>query len=193
MGVLGGSFDPVHLGHLIVAQEAQEELGLGKVLFIPAGQPYLKGRELSLAPHRLGMVRLAIAGNPAFEVSPVELDREGPSYTVDTLSGLQRQEQDLVLLLGWDALMELPRWHHPERLLRLCRLAVVPRPGFPFPDLPSLEKALPGIRDRLHLLSWPVLDISSSLIRQRVKQGRSIRYLVPPAVGQYIEERGLYR
>lgn len=193
LGVLGGSFDPVHLGHLILAEEVREELGLERVVFVPAGQPWLKGRGVSPDSHRLEMVRRAIADNPAFALSTVEIDRPGPTYTVDTLEALGGEGAGLVFLMGWDALAGLPRWHQPQRIIQLCHLAVVPRPGFPPPDVPALERELPGIASRLHLLARPVLDISASLIRQRVKEGRSIRYLVPPAVGEYIKAQGLYR
>lgn len=193
LGILGGSFDPIHLGHLLIAQEAAEELSLEQVLFIPAGKAWLKGREISPAYHRLEMVRLAVSGNPAFDISTIEIEREGPSYTVDTLLSLRQKVPELFLLIGWDSLIELPKWYRPDWLVQLCHLVAVPRHGIPTPDLAGLEREIPGISGRLRMLSWPVIDISSSMVRERVKRGRSIRYMVPEQVEKYICERGLYR
>ncbi|MEK7847837.1 MAG: nicotinate-nucleotide adenylyltransferase [Chloroflexota bacterium] len=194
VGILGGTFDPVHIGHLIIAQEVALELGLELVYFIPVGQPPLKQGAVTPAAHRLEMLRLALAGNGGFSLSTLEVARPGPSYTVDTLRALKGAEsRELVFILGWDALSGLPGWHRPQELLALCRIAAVPRPGAPVPDLDGLEKALPGLRGRLHLLTGPLVSISASEIRRRVGRGLPVRYLLPPGVEDYIREQGLYR
>lgn len=194
MGVLGGTFDPVHLGHLIIAQEASYRLGLERVLFLPAGQPWLKeGRPITPAHHRLEMLRRAIAGDPAFALSTLEVERPGPSYTVDTLPLLKREARgELYFILGLDSLADLPRWHQPERLIRLCRLVGMPRPGYSSLDLAALERAIPGVGERVVLLPDPEIGISATEIRGRVARGQPIRYLVPEAVEGYIREQGLY-
>ncbi|MBI2916794.1 MAG: nicotinate-nucleotide adenylyltransferase [Chloroflexi bacterium] len=198
IGVLGGTFDPVHLGHLVIAENARCCLDLDKVLFIPAGQPWLKVStrrdSITAAEHRLAMVRLAIASNPAFELDTREVERQGPSYSVDTLEELRVAHPsgtEFYFIVGWDLLGQLPAWHQPQRLLELCRLVAVPRPSYHRP-LDRLEAVLPGIGERLVSLDWPRLAISASNIRQRRAQGLSIRYLVPPEVLGYIEEHGLY-
>ena len=194
LGVLGGTFDPVHLGHLILAEVAREQLGLERVLFVPAGQPWRKGeRTVATAEQRVAMLRLAMAGNASFELSTVELERPGPSYTVDTLQWLheQRPGAELLFLLGADALVDLPHWHQPQRIQELATLAVARRSGEPQTDLES-----EGHADRtgyLVPLDMPFVEISASEIRERVRSGRSIRYLVPDAVEAYIREQGLYR
>lgn len=203
IGILGGTFDPVHIGHLVVGEEARIKLGLSEVLFVPAGQPWLKlDRDITPAVHRVEMVRRAIADNPCFKLSTVEVDRPGPSYTVDTLTALQKRlgsEARLFFILGRDALAELPLWKEPGRLVELCRLVAAPRSivsrdeGSSPKDLKRLEEAMPGLLDRVTQLDMPVIGISSSAIRQRVAQGLSIRYLVPPGVEKYIREQKLYR
>ena len=194
IGVLGGTFDPVHIGHLIVAEEARLTLGLSKVLFVPAGQPWLKqDRSIAPAVHRVEMVRRAIAGNPFFEISTLEVERAGPSYTVDTLTMLGKQlgsRASLFFILGRDTLAELPLWKEPQKVVQLCRLVVPPRLGSR--DLKHLEKAIPGLLERIIQLDMPVIGISSSEIRQRIAQGLPIRYLVPPAVEKYITEHRMY-
>ena len=194
IGVLGGTFDPVHIGHLIVAEEARLTLGLSKVLFVPAGQPWLKqDRSIAPAVHRVEMVRRAIAGNPFFEISTLEVERAGPSYTVDTLTMLGKQlgsRASLFFILGRDTLAELPLWKEPQKVVQLCRLVVPPRLGSR--DLKHLEKAIPGLLERVIQLDMPVIGISSSEIRQRIAQGLPIRYLVPPAVEKYITEHRMY-
>lgn len=194
IGVLGGTFDPIHLGHLIVAEEARTRLGLEEVVFVPAGQPWLKrDRDITPALHRVEMVRLAIADNPHFRVSTLEVDRQGPSYTVDTLALLQKQlghGTALFFILGRDTLTELPLWKEPQRVIQLCRLVVPPRLGAR--DLKHLDTAIPGLRDRLIQLDMPVIGISSSEIRRRVAKGLPIRYWVPPQIEKYIWEQKLY-
>ena len=194
-GLLGGTFDPVHLGHLILAQEARERLGLRQVLFMPAGRPWMKDRTITPAPHRLAMLQLAVEDNLAFAISRIETDHPGSSYTADTLARLSGEMpgERLFFLLGWDALEDLPRWKDPERVLALAELLVFPRAGYPAPDLPYLERLLPGVGKRLHLMEGPLIQISSTEVRRRVREGLSIRYLVPRAVEQYILEKGLYK
>ncbi len=185
IGVMGGTFDPIHNGHLLVAEEARTQLGLSEVVFMPAGQPRLRmDSPVALAEHRLKMVRLAIAGKPYFRLSAMEVGRAGPSYTVDTIAELRGgvdAGDELFFILGWDSLAELPRWREPSRLIRMCRLVVVPRPGYSAPDLNSLETAIPGMSQRVILLDKPEVDISASVIRERVTKGLTIRRLVPEA------------
>jgi nicotinate-nucleotide adenylyltransferase len=194
IGVLGGTFDPIHMGHLVVAEEARIKLGLREVLFVPAGQPWLKrDRDITLAVHRVEMVRRAIADNPHFKLCTLEVERPGPSYTVDTLTMLQKQlvsEASFFFILGRDTLAELPLWKEPQKLVQLCRLVVPPRLGSR--DLKHLEKAIPGLLDKVIQLDMPVIGISSSEIRQRIAQGLSIRYLVHPEVEKYITEQKIY-
>ncbi len=188
IGVLGGTFDPVHIGHLVVADEARTKLGLSEVLFVPAGQPWLKqDRDIAPAIHRVEMVRRAIADNPYFKVNTLEVDRPGPSYTVDTLTVLQEQlgnKASLFFILGRDTLADLPLWEEPRKVIELCRLVVPPRLGSR--DLRHLEEAIPGLRERVIQLDMPVIGVSSSEIRERIARGLSVRYLVPPGVEEYI-------
>jgi nicotinate-nucleotide adenylyltransferase len=196
IGIMGGTFDPIHVGHLAVAEEAREALGLQRVLFVPAGQPPHKlPAAVTPVDHRLAMVRLAIADNPAFELSMVEIDRQGPSFTVDTVEALAEQERGAVLhlILSAETLAELPTWHEPERLFAAARMAVVPREGYPAPDPAWLADAFPGREDRVDYLEGPRLGLSSTALRARVAAGRSIRYLVPTTVAAYIARHQLYR
>ena len=196
LGVLGGTFDPIHVGHLAVAEEAREVLGLARVLFVPAGQPPHKvPGSVSRVGDRVAMVQLAIADNPAFELSMVEVQREGPSYTVDTLETLARANPgaQLHLILSAETFAELPTWHEPERLFEAARMAVVPREGYPAPDPAWLARAFPGREDRVEYLRGPRFELSSTALRARVAAGRSIRYLVPAAVEAYIADHDLYR
>lgn len=197
IGVLGGTFDPIHLGHLIIAEQARLRLDLSKVLFVPAGQPWLKSdRDITPAHHRLEMVKLAIEGKPYFELCTIEVERPGPSYSVDTLAALSQQMGEghsIFFLLGWDSLAELPRWKEPERLVRMCRLVAVTRPGFARPDLRAMEALVPGVNGNVLWLDIPPVDISSSEIRERVARGLPVRDMVPPEVADYIEEHQLYR
>jgi nicotinate-nucleotide adenylyltransferase len=197
IGILGGTFDPIHGGHLVVAEVVRTRLELALVLFAPAGQPWLKvNNVISAAEHRLEMVRLAIAGKPYFQLSTLELEREGPTYTIDTLRALRQKcgtKDEIFFILGWDNLLDLPRWQQPGELIALCRLVAVPRVGFPVPDLTELEKEVPGVSSRVILLDKPEMDVSASVIRERVCRGLSVGNLVPEAVVEYIGEHGLYK
>ncbi len=194
IGILGGTFDPIHIGHLVVAEEARIKLGFNEVLFVPAGQPLLKpDRKITPAGHRAEMVRRAIAGNPNFKLCTLEVERPGPSYTVDTLMMLREQlgsEASLYFILGRDTLAELPSWKEPKKLVQLCSLVVAPRLGAK--DLQHLETEIPGLLHKVIQLDMPVIGISSSGIRHRIAQGLPIRYLVPPEVQEYITEQKIY-
>ena len=196
IGVLGGTFDPIHLGHLLIAEEARVKLGLSEVLFVPAGQPWLKvSRSITPALHRLEMVRRAIATNPYFKLCTLEVERSGPSYAVDTMIVLQRQlgsQASFFFILGCDTLAELPLWKEPDRLVQMCRLVAAPRLGSSALDSKSLEEAIPGLLDKVIQLDMPVIEISSSQIRECIAQGLSIRYLVPDEVEKYIAEQKIY-
>jgi len=194
IGVMGGTFDPIHIGHLAIGEEAREALALDVVLFVPAGQPPHKpAGSVTSVEHRLAMVELALADNPAFELSRIEVERPGPSYTVDTVEALARGGDDLVLILSAETVAELPSWHEPERLFDAARMAVVPREGYPAPDPAWLAEAFPGREARVTYLEGPRLGLSSTAIRARVATGRSIRYLVPDMVEAYIADKQLYR
>ncbi len=196
IGVLGGTFDPIHMGHLIVAEEIRGQLDLAEVLFVPAGEPWLKtNNSISSAEHRVQMVRLAIADEPAFKLSTMEIERAGPSYTIDTIAQFNSQMgagDKLFFILGWDNLMQLPQWREPSRLVQMCSLVAVPRVGYPSPDLNTLEAAIPGLSQSAILLHTPQIEISSSEIRSRVARGLSIHHLVPEPVEKYIREHNLY-
>ena len=199
LGVMGGTFDPIHDGHLAVAEQAREALGLASVVFIPAGDPpHKQGRAVTPATHRVAMVELAVSGNPSFAVSRMEMERAGPSWSVDTLGVLAERaaaegREPPVFILSVEALWGLPSWRAPARILELCRVAVVPRRGTPPPDGAWLAAAFPGQTARFTFLDGPHLGHSATDIRSRVQAGRSIRYLVPPAVEAYIGEHHLYR
>lgn len=185
IGVFGGSFDPVHHGHLIVGQVASEILGLDGLNFVPAReQPFKRGRHRTSPDHRAAMLSLAIAGSPRFALDRSELDRPAPSYTVDTLEALGRRHpgSKLVLLLGADAAVELPAWHQAERIPELARVVVFGRPGSP----------VPSTRLVAQVIQVPALDISATEIRRRVSRGEPIRYWVPDPVAEYIERHRLY-
>jgi nicotinate-nucleotide adenylyltransferase len=196
IGVLGGTFDPIHTGHLILAEEVRARLNLAEILFVPAGQPWLKvDSPISPAEHRVEMVRLAITDKPYFKLSTMEIERAGPTYTVDTIAELKAQLEagdELFFILGWDNLAELPRWRQPSRLITMCRLVAVPRPDYPRPDLKALEASIPGLSQEVTLMDKPEIDISASVIRDRVARGLSIRHLVPEPVEKYIKEYKLY-
>ena len=197
IGLFGGTFDPPHLGHLVLAMIAAESLALDRVLFIPASVPPNKqGLPVSSATDRLLMTRLAIAGDPCFELSPIEVERPGVSYTIETVEELRATYGDgaeLFLVMAADSFAQIDTWREPDRLLSLIRWAVGPRPGFSVPDRVSLEARFGDSAERVEVIAGPSLAISSTEIRARVAAGQSIRYLVPRAVEEQIMDRGLYR
>ncbi|MCA1569447.1 MAG: nicotinate-nucleotide adenylyltransferase [Chloroflexi bacterium] len=196
IGMLGGTFDPPHIGHLWLGALAAGALDLDRVLFMPAAQPPHKGgRLISRAADRLLMTRLAIIGNPAFELSGLEMERPGPSYTIDSVIELKRLHPDteLFLVMAADSLDQIDTWREPDRLLDEIRWAVGPRPGSALPDRSRLEERFGERASRIQLLEAPALDVSSTEIRRRVAAGHTIRYLVPRDVEEMIIERELYR
>lgn len=196
IGVLGGTFDPPHLGHLWLATLAADAIGLDRVLFMPAAQPpHKRGQLVSRATDRLLMTRLAITGDPALELSPIEMERPGPSYTIDSVDELERAHPDakLFLIMAADSLNDIDTWREPDRLLERIEWVVGPRPGSSLPDRGALEDRFGAAASRIHLLTGPSLDVNSSEIRRRVAAGRTIRYLVASGVEELIVERGLYR
>jgi nicotinate-nucleotide adenylyltransferase len=189
LGVFGGTFDPVHLGHLVLAEQARTQLGLERVLFIPAGDPWRKaGQPITPSRHRLAMVDLAVADNSHFEVDQREIRREGPSYTVETLRELRAEQPDadLFLILGADALADLPNWHEPEGIVAMAMLAVAPRLDGEL-ETPTLASG------RVVSVDMPRIEISATDLRERARRGQSLRYLVPSPVETYIRQHGLYR
>jgi nicotinate-nucleotide adenylyltransferase len=196
IGILGGTFDPIHVGHLILAEEARDQLGLSVVYFVPAGDPpHKRDRRLAPVEDRLQMIERAIASNFAFRASRADADRPGPHYTIEMVHIFQQQLPpggELYFLMGYDSLAELPCWHQPAELVAACRLVALNRYNVPL-DWNYLEAALPGIRQRVTLLDMPELEIASHQIQERVRTGRTIRYLVPEEVREYIAARGLYR
>lgn len=195
LGIYGGSFDPIHLGHLAIAEEARTTLGLAGVAFVPAARQPLKGNAQGAPDHRLSMVRLACADNPAFYADDLELRRPPPSYTVDTLVSFAHHHPapaELWLILGADAARDLPRWRRVAEVVSLAQVAIVGRPGYTV-DLPALVAAVPGLAGRYAWIDGPRLDISSTSLRARIAEGRPIRYQVPDEVRRYIAEHGLYQ
>ncbi len=195
IGIMGGTFDPIHYGHLVTAEAARERFGLKKVIFVPSGQPpHKKPEAVSPFWHRYLMVVLATYSNPYFEVSAVEYERGGPSYTVDTVREFRRlygPDAELFFVTGADAILEILTWKAPEELLSLCRFIAATRPGY---DLRQLHQVLGEFYlGAVSLLEIPMLSISSSEIRERVRRGFSIKYLVPEPVEAYIYQKGLYR
>ena len=198
IGILGGTFDPPHLGHLLIAETARVTLDLGSVLFLPAGEPWLKsGQRITPAAHRLRMVELAVADNPGFCVSDREIRRTGATYTVDTLRELRcayPNDTQLYFIVGSDVLDLFHRWKEPEEILELCRLAVIERPGGPPDGVSALAERFPASVESGAVLSvaGPRVDFSASDIRRILASGKSVRYQVPDAVAEYINEHQLY-
>ena len=195
IGILGGTFNPPHLGHLVAAQEAYRELDLDQVMLIPAGIPPHKPVEDEPgAEHRLELCRLAVGDDDRFTVSDLELRRDGPSFTVDTLDVLKSQSpsDDLFLILGGDIAAGLPKWHEPERVLELATVAIAKRRGT---AKAAVEQALAQLKggERARFFQMPRIGISSTMVRRRVRAGQPIRYFVPDGVMHYIETHGLYR
>lgn len=197
IGILGGTFDPPHLGHLWLATLAADVIGLDRVLFMPAAQPPHKRDEVLTHPtDRLLMTRLAIAAEASFELTPIEMERDGPSYTIDSVDELERTygtDAQLYLLMASDSLNAIDTWREPDALLERIEWVVGPRPGSRMPDRSALEERFGANASRIHLLEGPSLDVSSSEIRRRVAAGHAIRYLVPRGVEELIRQRGLYR
>ncbi|MDF2524348.1 MAG: nicotinic acid mononucleotide adenylyltransferase [Clostridiales bacterium] len=197
VGISGGTFDPIHYGHLITAEHIREKFELDKILFIPAGTPPHKDiNQVTESEHRYNMVCSAVNGNPAFEVSRVEVDRKGYTYTVDTLSQLQQsygRETEFNFIIGADVVSELLTWKDPERVFGLCNFIAVFRPGYEMKQfLEQIEYLKKSYSARIKTINVPLIDISSTEIRSRVKSGLSIRYLVPHEVEQYIYKNKLY-
>lgn len=189
IGVLGGTFDPIHLGHLIIAEYAVDDASLDKVVFVPAGEPYMKKRTISSAVDRLAMVELAIKGNPKFESSDVDINRAGPTYTIDTLRALRAKLGDgaaLSLIMGADSVAELPRWHKVKELLTICTILAFARPGV-------TRVVAPEMKSKINWVEAPLVEISATDIRDRVKAGKNITYIVSERVKDYIKKRGLYQ
>lgn len=196
IGVFGGTFDPVHVGHLILTEFVRDALSLDQVLFVPAFiPPHKQGATISPGERRLTMVELAIAGNDRLAASDVELKRGGVSYTVDTLADLAKAcpDDELTLLVGADNLHDLPNWRRPAELVSLARIAAVRRPGNPPVDWAVLPMDLLTAGVGFHEVEIPLIEVSSTMIRERRRQGKSIRYLTPAAVEAYLDHHGLYR
>lgn len=197
IGILGGTFDPPHVGHLWLATLAADAIGLDRVMFMPAAQPPHKGgRLVTKASDRVLMTRLATAGNDLFELTLLEMHRSGPSYTIDSVDELLATygtDAALYLLMAADSLAQIDTWREPDGLLERIEWVVGPRPGSELPDRSALEDRFGAAASRIHLLDGPSLGVSSSEIRRRVAGGHAIRYLVPRGVEELIVERGLYR
>ncbi len=194
LGILGGTFDPIHVGHLLIAEVARHALALDRVLFIPAGDPPHKADGITGAEHRYAMTLLATACHEAFHVSRRELERAGPSYTLITIRKVRSElleTDELFFIVGADAILEIRTWHQWEELLRSCPFAAVARPGF---DSQSIRAVLPAdLVSRVQLIPGPGLAVSSTEVRARVARGEPIRYLVPDGVENYIRKQGLYK
>jgi nicotinate-nucleotide adenylyltransferase len=193
IGVMGGTFDPIHLGHLVAAEEARWQFGLDRVVFVPAGRPWQKPVGVTPPEDRYRMTVIATASNPAFTVSRLEIDHPGPAYTVDTLRRLRAELEDgtrMYFIIGADAVLQLLTWKEPDQVLSQAEFIAATRPGF---DLDRLVSQVPGAADRIHRMEIPALAISASDIRARVARGAPIHYLVPDGVARYIHKHGLYR
>lgn len=195
VGILGGTFDPIHLGHLALAEGAMHLAGLSRVFFVPNSQPPHKaGQSVTPAHHRAAMVRLAIADNPRFGFLSIELDRQGPSYTIDTVRALQAQHPEwrFAFIVGMDSLLEITTWRQYDELLRLIDLLVATRPGYPRAEGEAMLARLGPLAARIRLLEIPGVAVSSSDLRQMALRGYPLRYLVPEPVLRYIAEHRLY-
>lgn len=197
---MGGTFDPIHYGHLAVAEEVRFALNLAEMVFVPAGQPpHKQDNAISTTRDRLAMLELALASNPRFSISHIDIERDGPSYTVDTLRLLHEQwgeQTALYFVIGWDSLEYFLTWHDPVGILaQLTALVAVRRPGYEDDprEVERMEQRLPGLKERLRVVPAPQLEISATDLRRRVAEGRPIKYQVPEVVEQYIAEHHLYR
>ncbi len=194
LGLFGGTFDPIHVGHLILAEQCREACGLDQVWFVVAGEPPHKRGDRTAVVHRLEMARIAVAGHSAFAVSELETTRPGPHYSVETLESVRREQpnDDLFFLIGADSLSDLPNWRDPTRIAQLATIVVVNRPGIEEIDPTKLPSFGPGSRGILPV-TIPAIGIASTDLRRRVRESRSIRFMVPRGVQAYIEAQGLYR
>lgn len=194
---MGGTFDPIHLGHLVAAETARQAFHLRKVIFVPAGRPpHKEGEPITDSNHRYLMTVLATVSHPQFEVDRVEIDREGPSYSVDTVAHFARCHpgSNMYFITGADAVLEICSWHNCHRLLAMCQVVAATRPGYDLAGLSRLAELVgEELFSRIHPLEVPALAISSSDLRRLVAQGKSIRYLVPAPVEEYIHKHSLYR
>jgi nicotinate-nucleotide adenylyltransferase len=193
--MFGGTFDPIHIGHLHLAEWAREQLSLDRVLFVPAATPpHKRGQGVTEAKHRLEMVEIALAGNSAFEIATLEIDRAGVSFTVDTLRELVNHcsDDEWFLLMGSDSLAEFATWREPVEILRLAQLIIIPRMGSEVPPRLQWPTPLAAAAERVRVIDAPLLDISSRLLRRRVSEGKSIRYLVPSGVAAFVGAHRLY-
>jgi nicotinate-nucleotide adenylyltransferase len=194
IGIFGGTFDPPHIGHLVIADQALTQLKLDEVWFMPVGQPPHKaGNHVSAAEHRVEMVRLAIADHSGFRLSLVDVERPAPHYSVTAIELLESQhpQHDWCFIMGADSLEDLPHWHRPQRLIELATLAVAGRPGAR-PDTTELDHDIPGLCARMRWVNAPLVDISSTELRRLAREGASLRYLVPQPVEAYVVEHALY-
>lgn len=189
IGVFGGSFDPIHLGHLSLVSHSRSACGLARVILVPVGDPPHKSGPAASADHRLAMLDIAAEGEPGTSVSRIELDRPGKSYTVDTLEALKEEERDgeLLLLIGADNAIEMETWHDPDRVLALAQVTVVGRPGS------ARSKVPPDLAARMTFIDGPMVDCSSTEVRRRIAAGEAVAHLVPPGVAAYIEQHELYK
>jgi len=196
IGLFGGTFDPPHIGHLILASKAVHQLGLSRLLWMLAPDPPHKlDQPITPLPRRLEMLQRMIEGNPSFEISRLEIDRPGPHYTIDTVRLLSQLEPnaDITLLLGGDSLRDLPTWRLCSDLVaEVSKIGVMRRPGDPF-DMPALEAKIPGVTEKVAFIDAPLQDLASREIRRRVANGEAYRYYVHPSVYEYIETQQLYR
>lgn len=197
IGILGGTFDPVHLGHLSIAEAAMDQAALERVLFIPAGHPRFKQSEPSASVcQRIEMVRLAITGNSRFRICETEAHRSGPTYSVDTLVELSAKlgpETELFFILGLDVLGQFDQWKDSRRVLTLCRLLVLDRPGEQDFDWPEFYRKVPGAEERVKIVTAPLVDVSATELRRQAAAGEPMTGQVPDAVVDYIREQSLYR
>jgi len=194
IGVFGGTFDPVHLGHLILAEQCREQGRLDQVWFVPAARPPHKSEaELTPFAQRVEMLQLAIAGQPAFRVEEIERDRPGPSYTAVTLEELSQRhsEHTWFLLVGGDTVRDLPGWYEPQRIVAVAKLLVMARPGAVMPSTEELQARM-GAAVEMQLVDVPMIGVASSDLRHRVREGRSVRYMMPRAVEAYVRDKRLY-
>jgi nicotinate-nucleotide adenylyltransferase len=198
IGLMGGTFDPIHVGHLVTAEEARQQFDLDYVIFVPAGIPPHKDEDkISLAEHRYLMTNLAVMSNPSFVVSRFEIDQKKPTFTIDTVrhfASLHKPEPNIYFVTGADAILEIFTWKDYKKLLRLSTFIAVSRPGYSLDHFhDTLERTCPEMRQQVHLLEIPALAVSSTFIRERVVLGKTIKYLTPEPVEQYIRKHGLYR